>query len=320
MVFGIADDNLGPFHVANLIAPVPSGVINRAEYAPAALAATSFGGVQYGVPIDLETLALFYNKKLVPSPPKTFAQVFSDAKQLDAKGDYGFEYGVNNRYDSAGFIAGFGGYIFKSSHGALDTKDIGFDTPGGVKGLEFVHSFVKDGFMPADIKTEIAVAHFEAGKLGMIVDGPWDVPTYEHAGVHFGVEPLPLLPNGAHPLPFYGTQTGFVSRTVSANEQRLSWSLMKYLMKTSPGPLLRTGNRIPALETAQAAARKSDPHLAAFFAASKYTQPLPDIAAMSAVWTPAADNLVLMNQGKESASAAAKNIVKQVQAGIAEFK
>ncbi len=321
MVFGIPDDNLGPFWAAQLLAKVPAGTINTKNYGQAALNATRFSGVQYGVPIDLETYALFYNKALVKTPPTTFAQLFQDAKALDAKAKYsGFEYDVNNFYYSYAFLSGFGGYVFGGKNGNLNASDIGLGNAGAVQGFAFIRSFITQGFMPPDITGSIADANFAHGKLGFIIDGPWDISTYQKAGVKFGIVPLPTLPNGKHPGSFFGTQAAFVSSTVSPAQQALAWDLMKFLVQDTTKSLLKAGNRIPALAPAQSAALKEDPLLQAFIDQSKWAQPMPNIPQMSAVWTPGANALTLVTKGAETPAQAGKNLVTQVKAGVAQMQ
>jgi arabinogalactan oligomer/maltooligosaccharide transport system substrate-binding protein len=111
-----------------------------------------------------------------------------------------------------------------------------------------------------------------------------------------------------------------VSSTASSADQQLSWSLMKYLVQHSTMGLLKAGNRIPALASAQPAAIQSDPYLKPFIQQSQWAQPMPNIAQMQAVWTPGADTLVEVTKGAESPAAAAANLVKEVRAGIAQLQ
>lgn len=322
MVFGIPDDNLGTFYTAGLLAKVPNSVMRGAQYPASALHATQYNGQQYAVPLDLETYALFYNKSLVSKPPTTFTQVIQDAKaiQQNHPGDYGFQYDINNFYYSYAFISGFGGYIFQDRHGALNPSHLGLDNMGTIKGLRYIRGFVTQGLMPADITGNIAVANFSAGKLGMIIDGPWDISTYEKAHVNFGIEPLPVLPNGHHPGSFFGTQSAFVSTQVSPQQQQMAWQLTKFLAHRSTLALLRAGNRIPAMESAQAAAIKLNPYLRPFIQQAKWAFPMPNIVQMSAVWTPGADTLTEVTKGAESPREAAANLVKEIKQGIAQLQ
>ncbi|MDA8207206.1 MAG: maltose ABC transporter substrate-binding protein [Thermaerobacter sp.] len=321
LVFGIPDDNLGTFHAAGLLARVPSGEIKTSQYPHSALSATQYDGKQYAIPLDLETYALFYNKKLVPKPPATFTQLIADAKKLNAQpGRYGFEYDINNFYFSYAFISGFGGYVFQNKKGHLNPNNVGLDNQGAIRGLAFIRSFVTDGLMPSDITGNIAVSNFSAGKLGMIIDGPWDISTYQKAHLHFGIEPLPTLPNGHHPGSFFGTQSAFVSAVAAPGQQKLAWSLAKYLVAHTTVGLLRTGNRIPALASAQPQAIKENPYLTPFIKQSKWAQPMPNIAQMSAVWTPGANALTEVTKGAETPRKAAVNMVKEIKAGIAQLQ
>ena len=320
MVFGIPDDDLGTFYTAGLMAKVPNHEIKTTDYPQSALNATEYDGTQYAVPLDLETYALLYNKALVPTPPKTFTQLIADAEKIDKTGKYGFEYDINNFYYSFAFISGFGGYVFQNKSGKLNPHNIGLDNKGAVEGLSYIRRFVTDGLMPADMTGNIAVANFEAGKLGMIIDGPWDISTYEKAKINFGVAPLPTLPNGHHPGSFFGTQSAFVSSVTSSSEQQLSWSLMKYLVKHTTVGLLRAGNRIPALSSAQPQAIKHNPYLTPFIEQSKWAIPMPNIVQMSAVWTPGADALTEVTKGAEQPRTAAANLVKEIKQGIAQLQ
>jgi arabinogalactan oligomer/maltooligosaccharide transport system substrate-binding protein len=321
MVFGIPDDNLGTFWAAGLLAKVPNGEITYSQYDKVALNATRFHGVQYAVPIDLETYALFYNKAMVKTPPTTFAQLFQMAKAFDEKSPYsGFEYDINNFYYSYAFLSGFGGYVFGGANGNLNPNNIGLDNRGAVEGLKFIRSFITQGFMPPDVNGTIADANFAHGKLAMLIDGPWDISAYEKAGVKFGIVPLPLLPNGHHPGSFFGTQAAFVSSVVPGSQQELAWSLLKYLIGHSAMALLQAGNRIPALAKDQPAALKADPYLAPFIEQSQWAQPMPNIPQMQAVWTPAADTLTLVTKGAESPAAAAKNMVEAIRTDIQQMQ
>ncbi len=321
MVFGLPDDNLGTFWAANLLAKVPAGTINPTQYPQAALDATRFSGVQYAVPLDLETYALFYNKNMIKAPPTTFADLFKLAKARDAKAKYsGFEYDVNNFYYSYAFLSGFGGYVFGGKNGNLNPKNIGLGNAGAKKGLAFIRSFITQGFMPSDITGSIADANFAHGKLAMLIDGPWDISTYEKAKVPFGIVPLPTLPGGRHPGSFFGTQAGFVSSTVSPTDQQLAWSLMKYLVQHSAMPLLKAGNRIPANTADEAPALKVDPLLKPFIDQSKWAVPMANIPQMQAVWTPGANALTLVTKGAETPAQAAANLVKQIKAGIQQLQ
>ncbi|MEL3909860.1 MAG: extracellular solute-binding protein, partial [Treponema sp.] len=55
------------------------------NFIPAALTSSSYEGKNYGYPLAIETYALFYNKDLLPEPPKTWKEVEEFAKMWNDK-------------------------------------------------------------------------------------------------------------------------------------------------------------------------------------------------------------------------------------------
>jgi multiple sugar transport system substrate-binding protein len=57
------------------IREVPAGTADERAYFTGALETNRVGGKLYGLPLDHTTVALFYNKKLVPQPPRTWDEL-----------------------------------------------------------------------------------------------------------------------------------------------------------------------------------------------------------------------------------------------------
>lgn len=310
LMYGIAHDNLGPFWKAGLLAEVPAGTINDADYVKASLDAVSFGGKRYGVPISMEAIGLFYNKKLVANAPKTWDEFVTAA---NAKG---FQYDAKNFYFSYGFLGGEGGYVFASKDGSLDPKNIGLNNDGAVKGLSLISDFAnKYKWMPQDVNNDMAKANFQSGKTAFYISGPWDVKGFQDAGVDFGVAPLPTLDNGKPFQPFVGVQAAFVWS--GSKVQAEAMDLMKYLNQNSPKPLFTTGNRIPVqIKYQNDPDVKANTALAAFAQSAANGVPMPNIPAMGTVWDPVGKALDLVITGKAQPKQAADDAVKTIQDAI----
>lgn len=311
IMFGIAHDNLGTFHKAQLLAEVPSDVVDRSKYVPMALDAVSYDGKLFGIPLAMETYALFYNTDKLQAPPATMEDLIAIGQKN------GFQYDINNFYFTYAFIAANGGYVFKNNGGSLDPNDIGLGNEGAIKGYQMLADFVqKYKFMPATIKGDDAKAAFQKGKTALYISGPWDVQGFKDAGVKFAVAPLPKT-NGQPTPSFVGIQAAFVN--ANSKNQAEAWDLMKYLVENTPMPLLKSGNRIPVLNSElEKDEVKNDSIISAFAEQAKYGTPMPNIPEMAAVWKPAGDNLTLLTSGKSKPDAVAKNIVDQVKQGIAQ--
>lgn len=314
LVFGLANDNLGTFQKAGLLAEVPSGTIDESKYtSKQVIDAVTIGGKQYAVPIAQETVALFYNKDKVKEVPKTMEELEAKAKEV------GFEFDINNFYTSFGLISAQGGYVFKNNNGTLDPKDIGLGNDGAVKGYQFIQDLVvKDKFMAPDINGDIAKGDFQSGKAGFYISGPWDIAAFKEAGVNFGVVPMPTF--GGKPVQtFLGVQAAFVSE--KSNNKDSAWKLLKYLTDNCNDILIQKGNRIPATKAGVESDtfNKAD-NMTSFSEQAKSSIPMPNIPEVQAMWTPGAAGLKALTSGTSDPQTVAKQIADQTKQGIEQQK
>lgn len=307
--FGLAHDNLGTYQKAGVLAEVPSGTINEADYSSkGAIDAITIGGKQYAVPLSTECVALFYNKALVKTPASTMEDVAKGGK---------FMYDAANFYMSFGFLSANGGYVFKNNNGVLDTKDIGLGNEGAQKGYQFIQDLVaKDKLFAADITDDIAKSKFKDGTNEYYISGPWAIS--DMAGLDLGITPLPTLAGGQM-KPFMGVQAAFVS--AKSENQDLSWKLMKYLQDNTGDILIEQGNRIPALKKAQESDKlKANKYADVFIKAAEVAIPMPNVPEVQAMWTPGADNLKALLAGTQDAKTTAEKIAEQMKQGIEQQK
>ena len=114
-VYGpIAHDWIGEFAIQKIALEVPESAIkDSGDILPASLDAARVNGKLYAMPLFVELVALIYNKKLVPNPPKNWDELVKTATDL-TKGDvYGFGFPLLEQYHEGGMFMGFGGYVFK---------------------------------------------------------------------------------------------------------------------------------------------------------------------------------------------------------------
>ncbi len=165
---------------------------------------TAPDGHHYGLPRDLNTIALFYNKAMfdaagVPYPDETWdwAKLTEVAKQLTKTsgtttsqwGFYTETSDMENLWSSLVWQAG--GDILSP-----DKQSVVIDTDQAAQGLQFLQDLIyKDKVMPQPVAGGTGDA-FENGQAAMEANGSWLVPTHEAAGLDFGVAPLPKGPAG----------------------------------------------------------------------------------------------------------------------------
>ncbi len=312
-----ANDWIGEFVADGLLTPITFLTSQeKKEFVPVSLQAFSYGGNLYSIPYGIDVLALIYNKDYVTDPPKTADELFKMAQEMTSGGFYGFAYdAASDPYFSAPFVFGFGGYVFgMGKNGTLNPKDVGLDTPGAIKGAEYIQSYFKAGLMPQGIDYNGAMNLFEEGKSAMMINGEWAVPDIQKAGIDFGVAPIP---NGK---PFVGVQ-GFMISSKSPNQIQAMEFLSNYInTKNIMYKIWQADPRVPARYDVQKLAESHATWLAGFTKALKNTTPMPNIPQMASVWNAWGNALTLITSLKQSPAGALKTAVTQIEQAIAKSK
>lgn len=276
-----ANDWLGELVSNGLIDPVDYSAKTN-QFDPVAINAFTYNGKTYGVPYATEAIALVYNKDLVPTPPKTWDELKTVAKQLQDSGKVtqGFMLQQGDPYHTYPIFTGFGGYVFgKNADGTYNPNDFGLDGAGSKAAAEELDSMVKAGLLKKDITGDIRKDSFIKGKTAMIFTGPWDVKDLVASKVNFGVANIPTMKQT--PRPFVGSQ-GFMLSSFGKNKALAKTFLTDFIATDDTMKAIYTADpRFPAFVSVQAGI---DQYVAAFGASAKTGDPLPAIPQMAAVW------------------------------------
>ncbi|GAA4962352.1 multiple sugar transport system substrate-binding protein [Nonomuraea thailandensis] len=220
---GILDQPLvSKYALDGTIKEVPAGLITEADYYKGALDTNRANGKLYGLPQDQTTVALFYNRKLVPAPPKTWDELKQVAARVHAadanvagmnvpKGD---GYGA---WMFPGIVHGAGGEMVDDAG-----KKVLFDQPPAVEALQLWVDLQKS----SPRKITDSDKPFENGLAAMTISGPWDVPTIKEQfpDLDFGVAPLPYK---SEPAGNIGGEDSVVFST--SKNPDLAWKWLAFL-------------------------------------------------------------------------------------------
>lgn len=284
------------------------------QFTPVTLKAMSYNGKLYGIPYSMEAVALIYNKDLVPNPPTTYESLVRVAKGLTKGGIYGFLYDYNNFYFSFPFFSALGGYVFKETPNGLDPLDIGLANEGAIKGVEKLVNLFKEGILKQGVDYQTTASLFSEGKLGMMINGPWEIDNIKKAKINYGVAKLPKI-DGKPMRPFVGVQ-GFMINSRSPNLAILKTFATEVLAsKELELKLFETDPRILARKDAYIVV-SSNPDIKAFGASAADGIPMPNIPEMGPVWSYLGDALTLITSGKKAPDVALKEAVAQIKDAI----
>jgi multiple sugar transport system substrate-binding protein len=197
---------------------------------------TTADGTQFGLPRDLNVIALYYNKKMfdeagIAYPDETWDwnKLVEVARQLtkDTNGDgvpdqwgvYTETTDMENAWSS--FVWQAGGDILSA-----DGTKSALDTDQAAQGIQFLQDLIwKEKVSPDPAIFAETGDAFEQGKAAMEINGSWLVPTHEAAGLDFGIAPLPKGPAGQ------ATSVNPTGAVVykGTKSPEAAWALVKYL-------------------------------------------------------------------------------------------
>nr|WP_076389379.1 sugar ABC transporter substrate-binding protein [Vaginimicrobium propionicum] len=166
------------------------------EYYEGPWSSTQLNGKTYGLPMNSNNLALFYNKTLfeqagVATPPSTWDELAATAKKLATDGKMGLAIsGVKNEQGTFQVLP----FVWQAG------GDIDEYAKYGGEALTFLKNMIDDGSMSsavANYSQEDVRTQFTTGQTAMMVNGPWEISNLSDVDFEWGVAPLPKAQRAA---------------------------------------------------------------------------------------------------------------------------
>jgi multiple sugar transport system substrate-binding protein len=165
---------------------------DKDQFFPGPWSSTIYDGKQYGVPLGSNNLALFYNEVMLAdagvTPPQTWDELRVIAKKLTKDGVTGL--GISAPANEEGTFQ-FLPWLLSSG---ANYDEVG--TTEGVKAFRILTDLIKDGSMSKEVinwTQSDVLKQFSAGKIAMMVNGPWQLPELESTApdLKFGLTLVP---------------------------------------------------------------------------------------------------------------------------------
>lgn len=197
--------DLGTWHAAGYLANVLPD-IKAAGWKPSSFnpfyADGTIAGGQWGIPIDNDVRALYYNKKVFSTykltPPTTWQQLPALCKALHTHGVYCLSLQTNSNWGGVWEVLGD---LQLANNGAVlnhsGTKAVAGESKGTIAAYNLLLHTLRP-YYPPGISNEsdtVNATLFEKGKLALQEDGAWNIPVLDSAhmtyGKDYGIIPLP---------------------------------------------------------------------------------------------------------------------------------
>ncbi|MCI9603462.1 MAG: sugar ABC transporter substrate-binding protein [Ruminococcus sp.] len=163
-----------------------SELVDMSKYPEEIKELYTYDGKVYGIPKDIDTISLWYNKTMFdeagvdyPDETWTWDTVVENAKEL-TKED-GSQYGIairndNNQEAYYNIVYDMGGEIISD-----DKKTSGYDDPNTIKAMQYIEKLIQDGSMPSmeTMSENNPDILLKSGKSAMSFHGSWMVSTFK---------------------------------------------------------------------------------------------------------------------------------------------
>jgi multiple sugar transport system substrate-binding protein len=223
------------------------------DYWPALLESASYDGKVYGLPRDIETNVLYYNKDLFdaaglayPDDTWTWTQWQDALQKLTVPGE---RYGL-------GMEGGkFDKFVIQNGGGILDDmvnpSKCMLDDPKSIAGVQFVADLMNSGLAMRDADLSQAggdAGVFSSDQAAMIVQNSSRVSAFNAAGKNYDVAPVPI-PEGGQRANGAGGAAWVMS--AASDNKDAAWTFMQWLQSADGGQLdyLKAGEIFPALRS-----------------------------------------------------------------------
>lgn len=202
-----------------------------------ALGAARYKGALVGLPVSAQGVVLFRNQSLIPEGADTFDELISNAKtathgeEIGAMLDRSFPF-------SGAHLNGLGGQLMD------EDGQPAFNNEYGMQWIQLLKDLEQVG--PVDYYTDQDINYFKQGRIGIILDGTWDINSLTEAlgAENLAIDPWPTYRDGAlsgYVMP----ENVYLSSQITGDRQDASWKFIEYLLSPQAQSVLVNVGRIP---------------------------------------------------------------------------
>ncbi len=262
--------------------------VQREIWDSVALQSMRYDGDLLALPVSQDCVSLFYNKALFdeegmeyPNDGWTTADMLEAAQQLTFGEQVGISIPTKDPYRWFALNSGHGGTLF------TDSGVPNLDGEGSAQAMEFWLSLeLEHGIVPTGTNIETMKNHFVEGRAAMIIDGPWQWPTYEKAKIDIGQALLPIVEEtGLRMSPMVGFKGWSISK--QSPNKAAAVALALYLSTEEVQKVAAKETRtMPVIESLYVDEELlADDVLAGFIAQAREGFPAPTSRAMTKIYT-----------------------------------
>jgi multiple sugar transport system substrate-binding protein len=218
-------DQLATNAARNVLAPVDdlADALGLAEddFAPSVWTPGIYQDKRYGIPLDVHTIAMFYNKEHfadagIDEPPTDAASLDEACKALQKAG-HKYPMWMANQWPAhlifLSLLWQFGGEPY-----AEDGSAATYDDDAGVKALTWMREQIDKGYSPDKVDIDTQYVAFKNGENSIELNGIWQINDLEESGIDYGIATLPVI--GDNLAAWANSHNFFMTEQAAGDEDR----------------------------------------------------------------------------------------------------
>lgn len=158
--------------------------------------AGEYQGARYGVPLDVHSLAMYYNTEHfeaagITEPPETEEEFLAALDALQAAG-YETPFWSPSLWPAHLMWLSLCWQNGGEPYGE-EAAEVAYDSPECVEALEWQRSLVDEGYSPADVAIDTQYVAFKNGETSVTWDGIWQINDLDASGMPWAMAPVPTI-------------------------------------------------------------------------------------------------------------------------------
>lgn len=260
--------------------------LTEADFPAEVWQAGIYKGKRYGMPLDVHSLAQYYNADQfkaagITEAPTDDASLQAALGKLKAAGITN-PFWMPSRWPAhlmfLSLLWQFGGEPY-----APDGSKATFDSDAGVKALSWMVNVVNQGYSPKNVAQDSQYVGFKNGKLAMTWDGIWQINDLKASGLPFKLSPLPNI--GGTQAAWANSHQFYVTKQATGDDNKLQASLTFLDWMSKHSAEWAGAGMVPARKSVRETAKVQDTTqgpIAAQIATLKFLPPVPGLGDVQA--------------------------------------
>ncbi|WP_220720884.1 sugar ABC transporter substrate-binding protein [Agarivorans litoreus] len=257
----------------------------------------------HGIPIlQGNHLMLFYNRRLVDQPAKSWQQLLEQKKHFDKLGIATIGWNYSEMYWFAGFYNTFGGRMTRG-------KQITLEETAMQDALNFYKSLAKRSLVSAECTYDCGYKDFIEGKVAYAINGEWAVADFEqHLGDDLGIALIPNIGSRAFKPLSSSLVLIFPNNSLASEKAEALQDLSRFLQSEAVQRRLYQEARFLPVNTnlLNQVKQQSNPNEAAMLAQLDQAVPMSAEAAQASAWLGLRKGFELFSKGVLDAAKASE--------------